>query len=191
MVVSCEQVWQEVSNYLDDEVETSLHSALEDHIRGCPRCTSVVAGTRNVIQLYSNERLFQLPMGFSWRLQRRLADHIRPQRGTVYGWLVAAVALALIAGSIGVANWRAQNPSSRSEMAQRGHGVPANLLVIVSEHSRLFHIKGCPFVHQNDNPHVETAAEAMREGYVPCVRCLGEYVSYVAVNFIKKTWAAV
>ena len=84
MVVSCEQVWQEVSNYLDDEVETSLHSALEDHIRGCPRCTSVVAGTRNVIQLYSNERLFQLPMGFSWRLQRRLADHIRPQRGTVY-----------------------------------------------------------------------------------------------------------
>jgi hypothetical protein len=124
-------------------------------------------------------------------LQRRLADNLRPQRGTWLGWVVAVAALALIAGSIGVLNWRAHNPSSKSEMAQRGHGVPADLLVIVSEHSRLFHIKGCPFVHQNDHPQTVTAAEAMKEGYVPCVRCMGEYVTYIAGNWLKRAWAAV
>jgi hypothetical protein len=190
MVVSCEQVWQEVSNYLDGEVDASLQSALKDHIRQCQHCTAVVDGTRNVIQLYSDERLFQVPMGFSGRLQRRLADNMRPQRGTAYGWLVAAAALALVTGSITVANSRNARPGTKSEMAQLGRGVPAGLLVIVSEHSRLFHIKGCPFVHQDDKPHAVTAAEAEREGYVPCVRCLGEYVSYLAMNWVKKAWAA-
>ncbi len=54
MVISCEQVWQEVSNYLDGEVAPDLRAAIDDHIRGCHRCAAVVNGTRNVVQLYSD-----------------------------------------------------------------------------------------------------------------------------------------
>lgn len=111
------------------------------------------------------------------------------QRETAYGWLVAAVAVGLVIGSLALA-WKSHTPSLKSVMAQRGREVPADLQVIVSEHSKLFHIKGCTLVHQGDHPHVVTAGEAMKEGRVPCVRCLGEYVSHVAMNFIKKTWQA-
>jgi hypothetical protein len=111
------------------------------------------------------------------------------KRGTAYGWLAGAAVVALVIGSLTLA-WKTHAPSLKSEMAQRGREIPADLQVIVSEHSRLFHIRGCTLVHQNDNPHVMTAGEAMKEGYVPCVRCLGEYVSHVAMSFIK-AWQAV
>ncbi|MBZ5600656.1 MAG: hypothetical protein LAN83_20320 [Acidobacteriia bacterium] len=112
------------------------------------------------------------------------------QRETAYGWLVAAVAVGLVISSLALA-WRSHTPSLKSVMAQRGREVPADLQVIVSEHSKLFHIKGCTLVHQSDHPHVVTAGEAMKEGYVPCVRCLGAYVGHVAMSFIKKSWQAV
>jgi len=74
MVISCEQVWQEVSNYLENEVDPSLRASIEEHVRGCKRCTTVLEGTRNIIQLYGDDRLFQVPMGYGWRLRRRHAD---------------------------------------------------------------------------------------------------------------------
>ena len=71
MVVSCEQVWREISNYLEEDMEPGLRTAMEEHIRRCKRCTTVLDGTRNVVQLYGDERMFEVPLGFSQRLQRR------------------------------------------------------------------------------------------------------------------------
>src|SRR5208337_2457719 len=62
MVVNCEEVWREVSNYLDGEVEPGLRAAMEEHVRGCKRCTAVLDGTRNVIQLYGDERMLEVPL---------------------------------------------------------------------------------------------------------------------------------
>ncbi len=68
MVVTCEEVWREISNYLEGDVEPSLRLALEEHVRGCKRCAAVLEGTRNVVQLYGDERMFEVPLGFSHRL---------------------------------------------------------------------------------------------------------------------------
>ena len=38
MVVKCEQVWQEISDYLEGEVDPVLRTAMEEHIRECKRC---------------------------------------------------------------------------------------------------------------------------------------------------------
>ena len=46
MVVNCEEVWREVSNYLDGDVDPTLRVAIEEHVRGCKHCTAVVHGTR-------------------------------------------------------------------------------------------------------------------------------------------------
>ena len=70
MVVNCEQVWQEISNYLEDDVDPNLRVAMEAHFRECERCRSVLEGTRNVIELYGDERMIDVPLGFSHRLQR-------------------------------------------------------------------------------------------------------------------------
>ena len=72
MVVNCEQVWQEISNYLEGEVSPELRAAMEAHFHECKRCTAVLDGTRNVIHLYGDDRL--LPV--ACRLYRGLAKQV-------------------------------------------------------------------------------------------------------------------
>ena len=103
------------------------------------------------------------------------------------GWLVGVVAAALVAGSLVLA-WRAQTPAPRQKMARSG-GVPAELQVVVSEHSKLFHLRECALVHQKDNLRTITAGEAVKQGYVPCVRCLGQYVKNVALRTLGRALA--
>ena len=188
MVVTCEQVWQEISNYLENDVDPTLRAALDKHFHQCPRCASVLAGTRNIVQLYGDERLFQVPLGFSGRLQKRLAQEMPPKRGTVYGWVVAVAALGLLVGGISIARSAVPAQSvAQSPLAKSGKGIPAGLTVLVAEHSKVFHIAGCDYLRAKDGKvRSMTAEEAEHEGYVPCIRCLGKYLSKVAVDFVKK-----
>jgi putative zinc finger protein len=179
MVVNCEEVWREVSNYLDGEVDPTLRAAIEEHIRGCKNCTAVVDGTRNVLHLYGDERMLEVPFGFSQRLHRRLDENMLGNRRTFLGWMVAAAAACLIVGTIEVAS-AFRTPELRSEHAQPGNGVPPNMMVVVSENGKLFHLAGCKFIHEKNKLRTMTAAEASREGYSPCVRCLKKYLAATA-----------
>lgn len=177
MVVSCEDVWREVSNYLDGEVEPGLRIAIDEHIGGCERCAAVVDGTRNIIQLYGDERMLEAPSGFSQRLHRRLDESMPSSRRSFLGWMVAAAAACLIFGTIEAARSSAfRGPQLRSEHAQPGSGVPPDLAVVVAEDGRLFHLPGCTFIHEKNKLRTMTAVEASREGYTPCVRCLKKYL---------------
>src|SRR5215472_3391638 len=102
MVVNCEHVWREVSNYVDGEVDPELRAAMEAHFKECKHCTAVLDGTRNVVKLYGDDRMFELPAGFSQRLQSRLArETSRPSAWTSrYFWSFAVAALALIVGGL-------------------------------------------------------------------------------------------
>jgi len=177
MVVNCEQVWQEISNYLEDDVDSNLRVAMEAHFRECDRCRSVLEGTRNVIQLYGDERMIDVPLGFGHRLQLRLEENIQPSRRRFLGWIVAAAAGVVVAGGFELSRSSAfRQPDLRSEHAQPGSGVPPDMMVVVSTNGKLFHASGCPFIH--DKAHVRTivAREALKEGYAPCVRCMKKYL---------------
>ena len=110
MVVNCEEVWREISNYLDGGLDPDLRLAMEEHFRGCQRCTAVLDGTRNVYQLYGDERMLEVPLGFSQRLQHRLEEENMPRsRRALSGWMVAAAAAILVAGA---SRWRDLRPSA-------------------------------------------------------------------------------
>jgi methylphosphotriester-DNA--protein-cysteine methyltransferase len=47
---------------------------------------------------------------------------------------------------------------------------------VVSDGSKLFHVPGCAFIHDKASERTMTAKEAMQEGYVPCTRCLRQYL---------------
>jgi anti-sigma factor RsiW len=177
MVVSCEEVWAEISNYLDGDVEPSFRAAMEAHLHGCKHCSAVLDGTRNVIQLYGDERMLEVPLGFSRRLQRRLGDNRQGTRRTFFGWMVAAAAAVLVVGGFEVGKSAGMNSEMRSEHAQTASGIPPEINVIVSETGKVFHLAGCTFIHDKNRLRTIPASEAMREGYVPCVRCLGQYLS--------------
>jgi hypothetical protein len=178
MVVKCEEVWREISNYLDGDVSPDLRAAIDEHVRGCKHCTAVLDGTRNVVQLYGDERMLEVPLGFSHRLHRRLEGNMPGNRRSFVGWMVAAAAGVVLAGGFEAARSSSiGHPELRSEHAQPGAGVPPDMIVLISSDGKTFHGAGCPFIH--DKAHVRSlvAREAEREGYVPCVRCLKKYLS--------------
>jgi len=177
MVVSCEHVWREVSNYLDGEIEPGLRVAIEEHVRGCQRCTAVLEGTRNVLQLYGDERMLEVPLGFSQRLHQRLDENMPSNRRNFLGWMVAAAAACLMVGAIEAARSSPYRGTAlRSEQAQPGAGVAPDMIVVVLEDGKLFHVAGCPFIHEKTKLRTMTAAEASRAGYTPCVRCMKKFL---------------
>ena len=64
----------------------------------------------------------------------------------------------------------------RSYHAEPAYNIPPDLVVVVSDGSKLFHVPGCPFIHDKASERTTTAKQAMRDGYVPCTRCLRQYL---------------
>lgn len=185
MVVNCDQVWREISNYLENDVDPGVRASMDQHFRTCQKCRSVLEGTRNVVRLYSDERMIEAPTGFSRRLERRLAQEARTQRSgwkVWSAWLVPVAALLLFADGIRVANSRTTPHPMLSEHAQSANDIPPELTVVVSADAREFHVPGCKFIHNKEKERTLTAKEAMQEGYVPCVRCLRKYMETASVG---------
>ena len=70
--ISCVEVWREISNYLDDKISPELRERMEAHFKSCAHCTAVLDGTRNIVKLVGDGRVFQVPEGFSERLYKKL-----------------------------------------------------------------------------------------------------------------------
>jgi hypothetical protein len=176
--VNCEQVWREISNYIDNDVDAGLRTAMDGHFRGCERCASVLAGTRDVVRLYGDEQMLEVPVGFSRRLERRLEKDAAVQgRGWNWSaWLIPVAALVLIAGGVKLVSTFAFRPPAKSILAVPARDIPPNLQVVVSDGSKLFHVPGCKYIHDKASERTLTAKEAMQQGYAPCPRCLRQYL---------------
>ena len=74
--ISCIHVWREISNYIDGEIEPELRRRMEEHFKGCEHCSAILDGTKNVVRLVGDGRVFDLPAGFSSRLKDRLQKEL-------------------------------------------------------------------------------------------------------------------
>jgi hypothetical protein len=90
---------------------------------------------------------------------------------------VPVAALALFVGGLRLANSVTVTPPLKSEHAQPGHGIPPDMQVVVTDGANLFHVAGCDFIHNKDKERTLTAKEAIRQGYVPCLRCMRKYLN--------------
>jgi len=70
--ISCIEVWREVSNYLDNEIDAELRERMEAHFKVCNHCFAIMDGTRNTLRLVGDGVSFELPNGFTTRLQEKL-----------------------------------------------------------------------------------------------------------------------
>ena len=180
--VNCEQVWREISNYIDGDVNAGLRASMDEHFRTCKRCASVLAGTKNVVQLYGDERMLEVPAGFSQRLEKRLgrleksAASSGSRWSSLSAWLVPVAAIALFTGALALVDQLSFKPPAKSILAEPGRDIPPDMLVVVSDGSRVFHVAGCPFIHDKATERTITAKQAMHDGYVPCSRCLRQYL---------------
>jgi len=76
MEISCREVIRELSTFIDQNVGADLRAQIEEHLAKCNHCSAIYDGTRDVIRLVGDDRVFELPAGFSQRLRDRLAKEI-------------------------------------------------------------------------------------------------------------------
>jgi len=80
MKLDCKHIWRELSNYLDGEIPTDLRRDIEAHVAQCRHCAALLDSTHNLIVLIADERRFELPVGFSARLRKRLERELATSR---------------------------------------------------------------------------------------------------------------
>jgi anti-sigma factor RsiW len=72
MKIDCKHVWEHISAYIDGDVDPALRAEIDRHLEHCEICSAVMDSTRNVVVLMADERVFEIPGGFSERLHTRL-----------------------------------------------------------------------------------------------------------------------
>ena len=174
MGISCQEVWRDISAYIDDELEPLRRTALERHCFECRHCTALLEGTRNVIALYRDPRVLAPPDGFHERLHQRLGEDMKSSRRSILAWMLtaaAAIPVGLAALSIrrlAVRTRDSQSPASRPNAGQ----VPDTVAISEDHDDKVYHVAGCS--HLRGKAKFLSVNEAIREGYTPCVYCIGK-----------------
>jgi hypothetical protein len=78
--IDCEEVWRQISNYLDDEVDAGLRAIMASHFKDCAHCSAILDGTRNLVKLVGDGKAFEIPAGASRRFYAKLEDHLAARR---------------------------------------------------------------------------------------------------------------
>ena len=76
MVIECKHVWNYLSDYLDDSLSSEMKELVQRHLEHCEICSAILDSTRNIVVLTADDRVFELPVGYSERLHARLALEI-------------------------------------------------------------------------------------------------------------------
>jgi len=77
MVIECKHVWEHISEYLDGTLAPEVLEQVQKHLEHCEICSAILDSTRNILILTADERVFELPLGYSERLHARLEAEIR------------------------------------------------------------------------------------------------------------------
>jgi hypothetical protein len=72
MIIECRHVWNYISGYLDDALLPETKDIVQRHLEHCEICSAILDSTRNILVLTADDRVFELPVGFSDRLHARL-----------------------------------------------------------------------------------------------------------------------
>ena len=73
--ISCIEVWREISNYIDGDVNAELRARMEAHFKVCAHCLAVLDGTKNVVKLVTDGVEYPMPESFSKRLYYKIKDN--------------------------------------------------------------------------------------------------------------------
>ena len=71
---ACRDLLAQLSDYIDDELEASLCTRLEQHLQDCHDCRVLVDTTKKTILLYRQHYRTTLPPEVLSRLWQRLED---------------------------------------------------------------------------------------------------------------------
>ena len=74
--MTCQEVQRELSNYLDRQLPGEVCAGMQEHFRTCERCATLFQDMRDIVIALGDERLVDVPPGYSTRLYRKLKDQL-------------------------------------------------------------------------------------------------------------------
>ncbi len=114
MPIACEQIRNEFSALLDDELNSEDRELVEEHLSECAECLRELHGYKQVSDVYFYHHPVKAPDNFDELLKEALAP---APSSTGMGWspwrMAAAAAIVLVAGGIG---WRTLQDSPERTM---------------------------------------------------------------------------
>ncbi|HKD63998.1 MAG TPA: anti-sigma factor [Candidatus Acidoferrales bacterium] len=78
--MNCRNIVRELSNYLDEALDSTLKASIEKHLEHCEDCKVVVDTTKQTIQIYCNSEPAPLPEDTRQRLRDALKKRLRGVR---------------------------------------------------------------------------------------------------------------
>ena len=78
--MNCRNIVKELSNYLDEALDSTLKASIEKHLEHCEDCKVVVDPTKQTIQIYCNSEPAPLPEDTRVRLRDALKKRLRGVR---------------------------------------------------------------------------------------------------------------
>lgn len=78
--MNCRSIVRELSNYLDEALDSTLKASIEKHLEHCEDCKVVVDTTKQTIQIYCNSEPAPLPEDTRQRLRDALKKRLRGVR---------------------------------------------------------------------------------------------------------------
>ena len=75
-MLTCKEFLEELSDYLDENLDIELRAKLEQHIAECPNCWVIADTTKKTIQIYRGMDPYPVPADVQSRLMAALEKKI-------------------------------------------------------------------------------------------------------------------
>ena len=81
-LLTCNQFMDELSEYLDEDVEGGLRKELEEHVAQCPNCWVMVDTTKKTLKIYKGLAAEPLPGDLKSRLMEAIYAKVGDRPGS-------------------------------------------------------------------------------------------------------------
>jgi anti-sigma factor RsiW len=79
-LLTCKDFLRELSDYLDESLDSEIRAKLESHITECPNCWVIADTTRKTIQIYKGMEPQSIPSDIEQRLMVALEKKMAAKR---------------------------------------------------------------------------------------------------------------
>lgn len=78
--MTCSEFLKELTDYLDNTMDTRTRSELEEHLQWCHNCYVVCNTTKRTIEIYRDSELFELPDDLRSRLREAIVSKCKQHK---------------------------------------------------------------------------------------------------------------
>lgn len=80
--MNCKDFLKELTDYLDGTISVNVRAELEEHLIWCRDCHVVMNTTKKTIEIYRDNRLYELPEQLRSQLQQAIMNKCKASKQT-------------------------------------------------------------------------------------------------------------